>query len=776
MLKPSKFLVLSMACVLSILPECCAYGVPAEEPDIETAKAFYTLSADYQRQITDEDFARATITLKQILSENLRYVITTYGAGLSSGNQALKSVESSLLALSRSSNLGKRKYAISSCQQIISALSLAYGQDDLLVARFRLCLARCYRACEDYTHSQQEYEQYIKISRLYQSEAMALIPIKEEYFEVCQKSKKQGTAAISTLNPRAGATLEKVDDEEADDKRSFEYLRRAYEEARQTRPYWLDTQKLLNALVQKCYKEKRNEERAKYQADLLTARLHSGWFAEKDSSKEYVHVILDFVAVKDFISAEDWLNKLESAAIVLPDPLSRRYYLDFKRRFANYKLDTKPMQYLIKLYQTKPENQFDRLDIQCMRQLEEVCAQGGRKDLTEKMRVRGDDIAEQVWARDPYGAGTPYGVNPQLALRRTESPVRQKFKQLIARQNEDDPQQLLLDMSAFNNGGAELDGRTRDKLSLDMLDYAITLAKARRLNNARLMVNTALAAYGGEKPFVVQTRALDFVDVISDFPAKDNVWSALDYLQLSMMNAKEEKESAQEKQQIMKRVEYYKKDDHSNEYKPVVLATKEQVLSLGTPSSAYEFSRLFTAWKVARVDNSAILVAAKEAQPVLLQKSMVDWQTVEHGTDKMSPFKPCPPVSASAVALVVQPGVTRLYPGDYKVSHLATNNLQIAAPGKVRIFITGHKLSQGDAFTLEDGGSANIDGQGKLELWYDGYGTISLHNRSSFTGKIYAPMGRVEIDAPDGCVFKGAIVARDVVIKGKPVMQYEGPE
>lgn len=58
----------------------------------------------------------------------------------------------------------------------------------------------------------------------------------------------------------------------------------------------------------------------------------------------------------------------------------------------------------------------------------------------------------------------------------------------------------------------------------------------------------------------------------------------------------------------------------------------------------------------------------------------------------------------------------------------------------------------------------------RFELWYGGTGTIRLDDKTWFSGVIYAPNARVEMEGHVN--FYGAIVAREVCARG-PVAIYQ---
>jgi hypothetical protein len=133
-----------------------------------------------------------------------------------------------------------------------------------------------------------------------------------------------------------------------------------------------------------------------------------------------------------------------------------------------------------------------------------------------------------------------------------------------------------------------------------------------------------------------------------------------------------------------------------------------------------------------------------------------------------------PPVSA---ALLGSKDTLVLKPGDYKLGQLTAQNIVLPETGRVRIFLTGTSLAE-PAFLAKSGAVINqvptsLDFYHplRLELWYNGPGTIRLDENTLFNGLIYAPNARIELG--DFVRFKGAMVAREISAGKNTAIIYE---
>lgn len=132
------------------------------------------------------------------------------------------------------------------------------------------------------------------------------------------------------------------------------------------------------------------------------------------------------------------------------------------------------------------------------------------------------------------------------------------------------------------------------------------------------------------------------------------------------------------------------------------------------------------------------------------------------------------PVSA---ALLGSKDTLVLKPGDYKLGQLTAQNIVLPETGRVRIFLTGTSLAE-PAFLAKAGAVINqvptsLDFYHplRLELWYNGPGTIRLDKEALFNGLIYAPNARIELG--DFVRFKGAMVAREISAGKNTAIIYE---
>ncbi|HND06284.1 MAG TPA: hypothetical protein PL012_11425 [Candidatus Obscuribacter sp.] len=166
-----------------------------------------------------------------------------------------------------------------------------------------------------------------------------------------------------------------------------------------------------------------------------------------------------------------------------------------------------------------------------------------------------------------------------------------------------------------------------------------------------------------------------------------------------------------------------------------------------------------------------------ERLPLLLENDTAQYRGYARHT--MAPFKPSPlpPETASPLNPYA---LFSLPPGDYKADSLRFSSIRFMSPGRTRIYISGGSICDGPVIWQFSQGSVSTKpyaggdgGEATLEIWYDGEGTIRFDDRFNFSGLIYAPMARVEMVAPTGGNFKGAIVARDVLVDGNVTIKYD---
>lgn len=127
------------------------------------------------------------------------------------------------------------------------------------------------------------------------------------------------------------------------------------------------------------------------------------------------------------------------------------------------------------------------------------------------------------------------------------------------------------------------------------------------------------------------------------------------------------------------------------------------------------------------------------------------------------PFKPALKAPASAIRLPEgEQRAIELTPGDYTVRRLVTS-YRIRGEGRVRIFIEGDVLTEGPVFICD--GLEDMPEDAKLEIWYNGEGTLRFEHNSQFRGIVYAPNARIELGR-NNSMFVGAMVARDIFADG----------
>lgn len=139
------------------------------------------------------------------------------------------------------------------------------------------------------------------------------------------------------------------------------------------------------------------------------------------------------------------------------------------------------------------------------------------------------------------------------------------------------------------------------------------------------------------------------------------------------------------------------------------------------------------------------------------------------------PFKAVVPPSA-LLPLGTVNGELVLQPGSYSAAKIDTRSLILPATGATKIFIDAS--SSGIVFHARDIAFINavrdmpmwLGSSNRFELWYGGTGTIRLDDKTWFSGVIYAPNARVEMEGHVN--FYGAIVAREVWASG-PVAIYQ---
>lgn len=127
------------------------------------------------------------------------------------------------------------------------------------------------------------------------------------------------------------------------------------------------------------------------------------------------------------------------------------------------------------------------------------------------------------------------------------------------------------------------------------------------------------------------------------------------------------------------------------------------------------------------------------------------------------PFKPAPPVPVSAHKLIVADSNRDVFlrPGDYVADNLDVDAILVPQTELVRIFLVGSPSKP--ALKVAYGGIVNAIPEDKLvyhsyrlEIWYDGKGTIEFGKNTRFVGLLYAPNAAVRIG--DGSSFRGAAV------------------
>jgi len=225
----------------------------------------------------------------------------------------------------------------------------------------------------------------------------------------------------------------------------------------------------------------------------------------------------------------------------------------------------------------------------------------------------------------------------------------------------------------------------------------------------------------------------------------------------------------------------------------VALANESQVREL---ANGYRINRSILAWQLLRIndknnyslDNNSSKTAPKatfedsgrDKQPLLLEADT--HQTASGTTDTaspMAPFKPAQSAPANAKSLDTNL-LAKLPAGDYVTNKLEFANLAFLSPGKTRIFIQGDRLTDGPAMRQRQTGPVSSQpasqfkgNKQSLEIWYNGEGTIQLDDGFDFSGLLYAPFARVELNGPTTGRFSGAIVARDVIVAGNVNIKYD---
>lgn len=512
-----------------------------------------------------------------------------------------------------------------------------------------------------------------------------------------------------------------------------------------------------------------------------------------DRRQNYRILLERFIYLKDFTSAKVWLAKLGALDANSKNDSEYLNWLEYSLKCGSRAFPTDRAQRIEKEIVAKPQDKLDGTEVESLRQLQRMyklvdkvasakaldghaLAIESRIKKMEKERMEARDRA--LKAQQEYLSQTPI------------SRANKAFERLQQDVDSGNWQDFAQNQSGIFICGAQLSTGERKGYALRCLSTARDLIKARKGDAAM--------------PFLYSTRWIftleDSKEIVASIDQTMAValqlaehrcaaYCAGAYADIARNGGYPQTESAA----LFARGQKYQELLNKKVVNDVTLANEAQVREL---AKGYCIKRTIFAWKLLRINdkndfgidknNKKTLDVATingidtEHRPLLLEDDTSDIARYSNRSPvKMAPFKPALPMPLDAVPIDLSTFVC-LPAKDYHANKLVFPSVLCLGPGRTRVFINKESICNGPVVWMPQDSSINTDQLSKpaskkctLEIWYNGEGTIRLDDRFNFSGLIYAPMARVELNGPTSGRFSGAIVARDVVVTGNVTIKYD---
>lgn len=515
---------------------------------------------------------------------------------------------------------------------------------------------------------------------------------------------------------------------------------------------------------------------------------------EVNDRRDNYRVLLErFIYLKDFTSAKVWLAKLGALDANSKSDPNYLSWLEYSLKCGSRNFPTERAQRIEQEILARPLDKQIGTEVESLRQLQRMYKLVGKvvsaRDLDvhalemesrikqmEKARIEAQDKAFK--AQQEYLSQTPL------------SRANKAFDKLQQDIDSGNWQDFAQNQSGVFIYGAQLSIGERKPYALRCLSTARDLIKARKGDAAMPFLYSSRWIFTLEDSKEI-VESIDQTMAVA-LQLADNrcaEYCAGAYADMARNSGYPQAES----DALRARGQKYQDLLNKKVVNDVTLANEAQVREL---AKGYCIKRSILAWKLLRINDKnefGVAINSKEPvavatidgvgtdrQPLLLEDDTSVFARYSNpALVKMAPFKPALSLPLDAEPIDLSTFVC-LPAKDYHANKLVFPSVLCLGPGRTRVFINKESICKGPVVWMPQGSSINTDYLSKLatkkctfEIWYNGEGTIRLDDRFNFSGLIYAPMARVELNGPTSGLFKGAIVARDVVVTGNVTIKYD---